>query len=129
MADARQMIKSPAKLQGLVAQTVRKLANTSGDKLTQMREQLGLASSLLAAWLAGDYQDVANKTIISIVAALLYFVVPLDVVPDFIFAWGLLDDAAVLSYVFTQLNQELAAFSQWQLDRAQSDDDHEGSGK
>jgi len=47
------------------------------------------------------------------VAALLYFIAPLDALPDFLFGWGLLDDAAVISYVSNQLRKELEAFKQW----------------
>ena len=39
----------------------------------------------------------------TVVAAVLYFVVPFDAVPDFLFGWGLVDDAAVLSFVAAQI--------------------------
>jgi uncharacterized membrane protein YkvA (DUF1232 family) len=71
---------------------------------------------LLKAWLSGDYRELSNKTIVIIVAAVLYFVVPLDVIPDFIFGLGFLDDVAVIGYVFGQLTEEMYAFEQWQLE-------------
>ena len=43
-----------------------------------------------------------------------YFVVPLDAVPDFLFGWGLVDDAAVIGYVAAQIAGGLAAFARWQ---------------
>jgi len=57
-----------------------------------------------------------------VVAAILYFVVPFDAVPDFLFGWGLVDDAAVLSFVVAQIAGELDAFAEWQ--RAQENDDN-----
>ena len=39
--------------------------------------------------------------------------VPLDGVPDFLFGWGFIDDAAVISYVIAQLSTELESFKQW----------------
>jgi uncharacterized membrane protein YkvA (DUF1232 family) len=46
-------------------------------------------------------------------AAVLYFVVPLDVIPDFIFGLGFVDDIAVVAYVFGQVREEIRAFEQW----------------
>jgi uncharacterized membrane protein YkvA (DUF1232 family) len=40
--------------------------------------------------------------------------VPFDGIPDFLFGWGLVDDAAVISYVVAQLSSELEAFAVWQ---------------
>ena len=39
---------------------------------------------------------------------------PFDGIPDFLFGWGLVDDAAVISYVVAQLSSELEAFAVWQ---------------
>ena len=58
----------------------------------------------------------------TVVAAVLYFVVPFDAVPDFLFGWGLVDDAAVLSFVAAQIAGELDAFAEWQ--KAQANDDN-----
>jgi uncharacterized membrane protein YkvA (DUF1232 family) len=49
-----------------------------------------------------------------VAAAIVYFVVPFDGIPDFLFGWGLVDDAAVISYVVAQLSSELEAFDAWQ---------------
>ena len=46
---------------------------------------------------------------------MVYFVVPLDVIPDFILGWGLIDDIAVIGYVFGQVQVEIAAFRAWQV--------------
>ena len=51
---------------------------------------------------------------VTVAAAIVYFVVPFDGVPDFLFGWGLVDDAAVISYVVAQLSSELEAFAVWQ---------------
>ena len=112
---AEGMLGSPERLHKLVGQGVNKLASASGGKFAELRRQLTLCIALLRAWLAGDYRQVSQKTVVVMVAALLYFVVPLDVIPDFIFGWGLLDDMAVLTYVFAQFSEEVTAFEQWQL--------------
>ncbi len=111
---AESMVESPGRLQSLTRQAAGKLTSAGGGKFREMRDQLTLGIALIKAWLAGDYRDVSRSTIVAVAAALLYFVVPLDVVPDFLFGWGFLDDAAVLGYVFSQLQSEIEAFRAFQ---------------
>jgi uncharacterized membrane protein YkvA (DUF1232 family) len=44
-------------------------------------------------------------------AALAYLVMPVDVIPDFIPFAGLADDVGVIAYAFSQLREQLTAFS------------------
>ena len=46
-------------------------------------------------------------------AALSYFVSPLDLIPDALGGAGYLDDAMVVRMVHTRLEQEIAAFARW----------------
>lgn len=48
-----------------------------------------------------------------IVAGILYFISPIDIIPDFIFGIGIVDDALVLKYVLQAVNQELIAYKDW----------------
>lgn len=118
---AETLLQNPGRVQKLLVSASRKQANAGGDKLREMRAQLTTAIALVKAWLVGDYRQVSNKTLVILLAALLYFVMPLDVVPDFLLGWGLIDDAAVLSYAFLQLETEIAAFQAWR-EQNQSDE-------
>tara|TARA_B100000809_G_scaffold24373_2_gene21317 strand:- start:8398 stop:8655 length:258 start_codon:yes stop_codon:yes gene_type:complete len=62
----------------------------------------------------GEYDGVSRQTIVAVTAALLYFVMPLDVIPDFLIGWGFIDDASVVGYVMTMLAAEMDAFRRWQ---------------
>lgn len=121
---AAQIIRSPEQVQSLLGQATRKLASASGERWRTLVEQLKLSIALIRAWASGDYREVSNKTVIVLIAALLYFVVPMDVIPDFLFAWGLLDDAAVIAYVFAQVSEELEAFKRWQTPIDEEDQTH-----
>ena len=78
-----------------------------------MRGELATFIALLRAWVNGDYRQVSTRTIVSVIAAVLYFVVPFDLVPDFIAAIGLLDDAAVIGYVIGVVRDEISEFDRW----------------
>ena len=109
---AEKLVQSPSRMRTLVASASRKLGGAG--KFNEVKDQLGLFIAMVKAWLSGDYRDVSSKSFVVVVAALLYFVVPLDVIPDFLFGWGFIDDIAVITYVFGQLTDELEAFKAWQ---------------
>ena len=66
------------------------------------------------AWRGGVASTVPSaQALLTIVAGLLYFVSPLDAIPDWLRGIGLLDDLAVLAWVLKTFDSELAAFRAW----------------
>ena len=114
---AEDLITSPARVQKLIGQATRKLANRGEAGFSEAKSDLQTAIALVKAWIAGEYREVNQSTLIAIVAAILYFVVPLDVIPDFILGWGFVDDIAVIGYVFGQIKDEITAFREWHESR------------
>ncbi|WP_289059776.1 DUF1232 domain-containing protein [uncultured Mesotoga sp.] len=57
------------------------------------------------------------KTIILITAALIYFVSPVDAIPDFLIGIGFVDDGAVIAYVFSALNEDIESFKTWKEEK------------
>ena len=55
----------------------------------------------------------AESALISVVAGPMYFLSPIDAIPDFIPVFGMLDDIAVLAWVMKSLSDELSAFRAW----------------
>lgn len=68
---------------------------------------------MLKAYMSGKYKDVSWETIISIVAAIIYFVNPFDLIPDF-FPGGFIDDAAVIGYVLHRFKSDIDRFRGWE---------------
>ena len=66
------------------------------------------------AWAKGDYSDVSNANLLVIVGAVLYFLTPTDLVPDFVPIVGFMDDASVIAWAVAAAKQELAKFEAWQ---------------
>ena len=113
LRQAGEVVGSPARLQKVAKQATAKMIQRGGAGLANAQEQLRTLVDLASAYVQGDYREVSATTMVSVVAALLYFIAPLDALPDFLFGWGLLDDAAVISYVSAQVRTELEAFKQW----------------
>lgn len=85
--------------------------------LKDMWAELRVLLRLLRAWSRGEYKHVSWRTVAIIVGALLYFLNPLDIIPDFIPVVGQLDDALVLGFVLKAVREDLVAFKAWEARR------------
>ena len=64
---------------------------------------------LLLRYIRDREVSIFKKLLILI--GLLYLVFPMDIVPDFLIGIGILDDAAVLLFVWNAIRNELAEYS------------------
>ena len=69
--------------------------------------------ALLKDYIQKDYTDAPKKSLIFIVAALLYLINPKDIIPDKYIGVGLLDDAAVVAACIALTRKDLDAYDAW----------------
>jgi uncharacterized membrane protein YkvA (DUF1232 family) len=69
---------------------------------------------MIRAWARGEYKRLPRKSILMAIAAIIYFLNPLDLVPDFIPGVGYLDDAAVITFVIVSIRQDILKFLEWE---------------
>lgn len=69
--------------------------------------------SLIQDYWSGGYREVPWTTIAAAVAALLYVLSPIDLVPDFIPVVGLLDDALVIALCLAAIDSDLQDYVVW----------------
>lgn len=55
------------------------------SRLKLVKSDLRLLQELLVAWVRGEYRGLSRQALLSVIAALAYFLSPVDIVPDFIF--------------------------------------------
>lgn len=82
-------------------------------RFARLGGDLKLLQGLCAAWWRGEYRAIGSQALVAVVAALVYFLVPLDMVPDWLLGVGLLDDLAVLAWVLRTWEGELQAYRVW----------------
>lgn len=82
-------------------------------RLGSLMEDVRLLQALCMAYWRGEYRAISGKSMITVVAGLMYFVSPIDLIPDWILGVGMLDDIAVLGWVMKTLSHELDAFRAW----------------
>ena len=116
---ARRLIASPQALLRAVEQATRKAAAVGSRPLLKaVLEELKAMLGLLKAWATGTYPGVSKTNLLLIAGAVVYFLMPTDLLPDFIFGAGYVDDAMVITWVITTAREELDRFKRW---RAASD--------
>jgi uncharacterized membrane protein YkvA (DUF1232 family) len=69
-------------------------------KLSRYAAQIPFAGEALAAYFAARDPKTPRKTKALIMAALAYFVIPTDAIPDIFAGVGFTDDAAVIAAMF-----------------------------
>ena len=77
-------------------------------------ESLQIFLRLLRAHLAGKFRAPADS-ILMLIAAVIYFVSPFDLIPDSIPVLGLIDDAAVVTYVAKANLTLISSFRTWEI--------------
>ena len=63
----------------------------------------------------GNYRQVPWKTIAAVAGALLYVLMPLDLIPDFIPVAGFLDDAGVIAACLALVSDDLVDYEKWKM--------------
>lgn len=66
-------------------------------RLKQVAKRIPFAEDLLAAWYCTRDPATPRKVKLTLLAALGYFVLPIDAIPDFMPFLGFTDDAAVIA--------------------------------
>ena len=117
--SAKTYINNTKKSNELLDEATTK-SNTNRNALEEVWDNLQSLISMFRTWVKGEYKEVPTKTIISIIAAIIYFVSPVDFIPDFIAGLGFADDAAIIGFTIKQISDDLEKFKIWQAKQEQT---------
>ncbi|WKV11875.1 YkvA family protein [Marivirga harenae] len=96
-----------------VKQTLTSRAKAS-EKIGQLRNKISTLIRLVKAYTKGSYKNISFKSMIYTVGVLIYFITPMDIVPDFIPVSGFIDDASLILWLYNHLGYELQQFKAWE---------------
>ena len=111
--EAEKLAAKKEEVSRLVQEAVAKAEKRRG-RIARVWEDFQALARLLRAWRRGDYPVVPWRTITMAGAALIYFVDPFDLIPDFIPVIGYLDDATVVAFVVESIRKDLDKFLAWE---------------
>lgn len=81
--------------------------------LSKIWNDIKLMMGLIKDYTIGDYKDVPWDTIAAIAGAIVYFISPIDIIPDFLPVVGYLDDAVVIKLALDFANSDLQQYKKW----------------
>ena len=68
---------------------------------------------MLRSYAAGEYKEIPTGTLIAICAMTLYYISPIDLIPDIIPILGLADDAGLIIAGLTLIKSDLDIYKKW----------------
>ncbi len=119
LGKATAAVTRRSRLLALLPRLAMKLKDTSfsGLSATAARDRFFVFGRLIKAYATGQYREVPWKSLLLIVAAVIYFINPLDLVPDLVPLTGLTDDFAILVWVYGTVSDEIEKFLLWERNR------------
>lgn len=110
---AEKIISNTEKTSKLINDAMEKVNKISKGPVEEVWGSLIIFFNLITDWLKGNYKNVPLGSLIMILASIIYFLTPFDIIPDFIVGLGYIDDMAVISYTFRQLQTDIDKYLVW----------------
>ncbi len=116
LTRAAKMLGKPGRLFLLLGQLGNKLIRTDLKAFdgSAAKEKFLTLGRLVKAYAKGEYRAIPWKSMLTIVAAILYFISPFDLISDFIPVIGLSDDLSVLLWTYNSIKSDINNFLDWE---------------
>ena len=112
--SAKTYVGNPSRLSALFDEAAKQAESMPREPFLETWPYFQAMLRLIRAYAAGSYRDVPESTLVVIIAAVVYVVNPLDVIPDAVPALGYLDDATVIALAVRRSRQALDDFMAWE---------------
>jgi uncharacterized membrane protein YkvA (DUF1232 family) len=115
--DATAVARDPQRLHKLVEDAVGKINVIPRGPFAETWPYLMAMIRLIRDFHRAEYRDISEPNLLIIIAAVLYFVSPFDVIPDWVPVLGHIDDAFVISLALKSVRADLDTFMAWETAR------------
>jgi uncharacterized membrane protein YkvA (DUF1232 family) len=114
---AEAYLRDPNKAKKLLDDAAKKTKGFEKNRgpLTKVWSYLTALYRLLRAYIHKEYRDIPWGSIVLVAVGILYFVSPIDLIPDVLPVIGYIDDAAVIAFVVKQIKADLDNFLAWEI--------------
>jgi uncharacterized membrane protein YkvA (DUF1232 family) len=117
---AGKIVGNPLLILNLLKNAIQKATDSKdlSGILGVILKKVMLLGRLIKAYAKGDYRELPTGSLVKILAALIYFVSPIDLLPDFLPVIGLTDDLALIGWVGNSLAEDISKFEEWETTSA-----------
>lgn len=116
-ADAESYVKDSGRLWKLLLDAREKINHVPRGPFAETWPYLMAMIRLIRAYHHREYQDISSENLLVVIAAIIYFVSPFDVIPDSVPVLGNIDDAMVVRLAMKSARAELDTFMAWEASR------------
>ena len=109
--EAEDILTNATKAEELVRKINKKLENI--PIVGQYFSDVPTLCLMLGDYVTGKYREIPVATMVCIVVALIYFLSPIDIIPDILPVIGLSDDAAVIGFAALAAHNDIASYKEW----------------
>jgi uncharacterized membrane protein YkvA (DUF1232 family) len=88
-----------------------------GSPFQKIKAKLKTLGLLMRHFANGSYRGIETKNVIIILAGMIYFISPIDLIPDVLPIVGFADDIALISFIYNSLSDELEKFELWLINQ------------
>lgn len=109
--QAEQMLEDEDKISVFLDKVEEKFASIKviGKGLSKIPVMI----QLIRSYLKKEYTDIPAGSLAAIIGALIYFLSPVDLIPDFIPGIGKVDDALVIAAALKLVSVDLECYEEW----------------
>ena len=99
----------------LIGEVLAKILQTLN--IGEVLSKIPLMILLIKSYIKKEYTEIPYRSIITIIVAFIYFLSPLDIIPDVVPFAGYLDDAAVIGLALKFVGKDLEKYREWREKR------------
>ncbi len=88
--------------------------NFEDSKISKLGSKLRIMMRMVKAYANGNYRELPWKSLLAILGGMIYFMMPIDFIPDFIPFTGLLDDFTIVMLISGAFQQDIEDFLIWE---------------
>lgn len=115
MGKAPRIARNAESLLKLLRNSLQKTQEMGvGGMFDEIRERIVILGRMIKAYASGEYRQIELPNLLKIIAGLIYFIAPIDVLPDFLPLIGLSDDIALLIFIMKSIGDEINRFEKWE---------------
>lgn len=117
MRLAANYARNPDEFNELIADAQKKIEEGAARSMEAVNNGLDILLRMMNAYASGEYRGIPWRTLLIVTAAVIYFVMPIDFLPDLLPLVGLADDVAIIAWTLNYAKKDVDEFLAWEREQ------------